>query len=127
VRNFSRVAAICVGVLIVTGLMQTVRLVGNPTNLLDVNHGRYLVAQVAVLAAMLGLANANRRRVDARLNNPTTIDRHLGALRRSIFTEFAIGLVIVAITAAMVVSPPATSQVETGAPTANQSELYYIL
>lgn len=125
VRNFSRLAAISVVVLVVTGLAQTVRLVGNPTNLLDVNHGRYLVAKVVLLAAMLGLANANRRRVDARLNDPTTIDRDLGALRKSVLAEFAIGLVIVAITAAMVVSPPATSQVETGAPTSDEPSLYY--
>ena len=40
----------------------------------------------------------------------------LGTLRQAVFAEFAIGLVIVAITAAMVVSPPATSQTWPGAP-----------
>jgi hypothetical protein len=33
----------------------------------------------------------------------------LGALRRAVVAEFAIGLVIIGVTAAMVVSPPATS------------------
>ncbi len=127
VRNFSRVAAICVGVLVVTGLVQTVRLVGNPTDLLDVNHGRYLVAKVVVLAAMLGLANANRHRVDARLDDSATLDRHVGTLRNAVLAEFAIGLVIVGITAVMVVSPPTTGQAETDAPTTDQSAVYYIL
>ena len=121
VRRFSRVAAISVAVLVVTGLVQTVRLVGNPFDLLDANHGRYLVAKVVVLAAMLGIANANRRRVDHRLDDPDRASRHIGALRQAVVAEFAIGLIIVGITAAMVVSPPASSQTETGAPLNSRS------
>lgn len=116
VRRFSRVAAASVAVLVVTGLVQSVRLVGSPMDLLDADHGRYLLAKVVVLAAMLGIANANRRRVDHRLDDPKGVGRHTGALRRAVLAEFAIGLVIVAITAAMVVSPPSSSQTETGAP-----------
>jgi copper transport protein len=116
VRRFSQVAAISVAVLVFTGLVQTVRLVGSPMDLLDANHGRYLFAKVVVLAAMLGIANANRRRVDHRLDDPDGVGRHTGALRQAVVAEFAIGLVIVAITAAMVVSPPSSSQTETGAP-----------
>lgn len=114
VRRFSRLAAISVAVLVATGLVQTVRLVGNPLDLLDAHHGRYLLAKVAVLAVMLGIAGANRRRVDHRLENPSGAGHHTGALRRAVLAEFAIGLVIVAITAAMVVSPPSSSR--TGAP-----------
>lgn len=116
VRRFSRVAAISVTALVITGLVQTVRLVGSPFDLLDVNHGRFLALKVVVLAAMLGIANANRRRVDHRLDDPDVAGRHTGALRQAIVTEFAIGLIIVGITAAMVVSPPSSSQTETGAP-----------
>lgn len=128
VRNFSRVAAISVGVLVATGLIQSLRLVGNPTDLLDANHGRYLAAKVVVLAAMLGIANVNRRRVDTRLNDPATLERHVGALRQAVIAEFAIGLIIVGITAAMVVSPPATSQADAAAPPADSNPtLYYSL
>lgn len=116
VRRFSRVAAISVAVLVSTGLVQTVRLVGSPFDLLDASHGRFLAAKVVVLAAMLGIANANRQRVGHRLDDPDGIGRHTGALRRAVVSEFAIGLVIVGITAAMVVSPPSSSQNETGAP-----------
>ena len=121
VRRFSRVAAISVAILVITGLVQTVRLVGNPFDLLDVNHGRFLVAKIVVLAAMLGIATANRRRVDHRLDDPDRASRHTGALRQAILTEFAIGLIIVGITAAMVVSPPASSQTDTGAPLNSRS------
>jgi len=127
VRRFSRLAAISVAVLVGTGLVQTVRLVGSPINLLDVNHGKYLVAKVLVLAVMLVIANANRRRVDTRLHDTTTLDRHLGTLRQAVVTEFAIGLVIIAVTAAMVVSPPATNVTDIGAHPSTEPPLYYIL
>jgi len=116
VRRFSRVAAISVAILVATGVVQSVRLVGSPMNLLDANHGRYLIAKVVVLAAMLGIAQTNRRRVDRRLEDSDGAGHRTGALRKAIVTEFAIGLIIVGITAAMVVSPPSSSRAETGAP-----------
>jgi copper transport protein len=127
VRRFSRVAAVSVAVLVVTGLIQTVRLVGNPTNLLDADHGRYLLAKLVVLAVMLAIANINRRRIDSRLDDPSTINRHLGSIRKAVVAEFAIGLAIVAITAAMVVSPPSTSESATSAPTAEFTDVYYMM
>jgi len=105
VRRFSRVAATSVAVLVGTGLVQTVRLVGSPFGLLDTNHGRYLAAKAVVLAVMLGIANVNRQRIDRRLDGKQG-ESHRGALRQAVIAEFLIGLVIVAITAAMVVSPP---------------------
>ncbi len=127
VRRFSQVAAISVATLVGTGIIQTLRLVGSPMDLLDANHGRYLAAKIVVLAAMLLIANANRQRVDRRLNDPATLHRHIGALRQAVVAEFAIGLLIVGITAAMVVSPPATNQSETGAPPAVYSTVYYMM
>jgi copper transport protein len=109
VRRFSQVAATCVAVLVATGIVQTVRLVGSPLAMFDADHGQYLALKVAILVAMLGIANVNRRRVDARLHEPSDLPNHLGALRRAVVAEFAIGLVIIGVTAAMVVSPPATS------------------
>lgn len=109
VRSFSRIAAISVGVLVATGFVQTIRLVGSPLSILDATHGRLLAIKLIVLAIMLGLASSNRRRLNERLVNPATMGRHAADLRQPIITEFAIGLVIVAITAAMVVSPPSSS------------------
>ena len=127
VRRFSRLAAVSVAVLVVTGLVQSLRLVGNPTNLLDNNHGKYLALKIMVLALMLAVANVNRRRVETRLGDATTLGRHIGPLRQAIAVEFAIGLAIVAITAAMVVSPPATGQSGTGAPTETNFPVNYSL
>lgn len=114
VRRFSRVAAVSVTVLVVTGLVQSFRLVGSPMDLFDADHGRYLFAKVAVLAVMLGVANINRRRVDHRLDDTANVGHHLGALRRAVLVEFAIGLAIIGLTAAMVVSPPAASDSAAG-------------
>jgi copper transport protein len=126
VRRFSRVAATCVAVLVITGFVQSIRLVGSPGALLDADHGRYLAVKVAILVAMLAIANANRRRVDARLHEPSDLPNHLGALRRAVVAEFAIGLVIIGITAAMVVSPPATSTTA-AAPPEPPTPVNYIL
>jgi copper transport protein len=119
VRRFSRAAAISVAVLVGTGLLQTVRLVGGPADLLAADHGRYLAIKLVFLAAMLGVANANRRRVASRLDDAATRGGQLGSLRKAVVTEFAIGLVIIAITAAMVVSPPSTSDSDARAATAS--------
>ncbi len=127
VRRFSRVAAVSVVVLVVTGLIQAARLVGNPTDLLDADHGRYLAVKLVLLAAMLAVANMNRRRVDTRLDDPATVGQHLGPLRRAVVAEFAIGLAIIAVTAAMVVSPPSTSESASAAPTSSPTEIFYIL
>jgi copper transport protein len=126
VRRFSQVAATCVAVLVITGVVQSIRLVGSPGALFDADHGRYLAIKVAILVAMLGIANANRRRVDARLHQPSDLPNHLGALRRAVVAEFAIGLVIIGVTAAMVVSPPATSTTA-AAPPEPSTPVNYIL
>lgn len=126
VRRFSQVAATCVAVLVITGVVQSIRLVGSPGALFDADHGRYLAVKVAILVAMLGIANANRRRVDARLHEPSDLPNHLGALRRAVVAEFAIGLVIIGVTAAMVVSPPATSTTA-AAPPEPSTPVNYIL
>ena len=75
----------------------------------DRNNGRYLLVKLVALVVMLALANANRQRLSRRADD--TGDPHeIGTLRRTVLGEFAIGLAIIAITAALVVSPPATSE-----------------
>lgn len=109
-RRFSRVAATSVAVLALTGLVQTLRLTGSPAGLIDTGHGRYLLVKLIALAAMLALANANRQRLHRQLRRDAGGDGHdVGVLRRTVLAEFGIGIAIIAITAALVVSPPATS------------------
>lgn len=126
-RRFSTVAAVSVAVLVVTGVVQGVRLVGNPTRLLEAGHGRYLAAKVGIVAVMLVLGNINRRRVERRLDDPVTVRDQAVPLRRAMLAEFAIGLVIVAVTAAMVVAPPSAELAQGQGPTSAGREpgIYY--
>jgi copper transport protein len=125
-RRFSRAAAISVALLVLTGLVQSLRLVGSPMDLLDARHGRYLAAKLALLAVMLGIASRNRHRINRRLDDSAQLGRHAGALRRGVFAEFAIGLAVIAVTAGMVVSPPSSGSVESGAPRGSTTPLYYM-
>lgn len=126
VRRFSSVAAASVAILVATGIVQSMRLVGNPIDLLTVDHGRYLAVKLAILAGMLAIANANRRRVERHLDDPDSLAHHIHPLRKAMLSELAIGLIIVAVTAAMVVAPPATSETA-GAIGTTRSPLYYIV
>ena len=110
VRRLSRVAAASVAVLVATGLVQSVRLVGSPLNLLDTTHGRLLAVKIVAVAVMLALANANRRRVARFVDDAPIASIDAAVLRRAVMSEFVIGLVVLAVTAALVVSPPSSGQ-----------------
>ena len=119
VRRFSGVAAAAVAALVATGVVQSIRLVGNPLALFDADHGRILAMKLVALGAMLALARGNRRRV-GRLTDDTARQReHIGTLRRAVAAEFAIGLVIVGLTAALVVATPSTGTTEGAAASGN--------
>ena len=108
VRRFAKVAELSVGVIVGTGVLQAVRLEGNPVKLFTVNHGRYLLFKLVILAVMLMVADVNRRRVADRFQVEGVVitKRFVSVLRKAMRTEFGIGLMIIGITAAMVVSPP---------------------
>jgi copper transport protein len=109
-RRFSRMATIAVALIVITGLLQAGRLVGTPGRVLDADHGKLLTAKLCVVAVMLTLAEVNRRRVGGTLRSAGASARvDIAALRRGMLLELTIGLLIIGITAAMVVSPPATS------------------
>ncbi len=108
-RRMSAVAAGAVAVIVGTGAIQTVRLVGSPTQLLDDTHGRYLIAKIVLIAAMLGLANHHRTRLATMFNADQQVGTRNNTLRRTIITEFAIGMTIIGVTAAMVVAPPSNA------------------
>ena len=126
VRRFSRVAGYAVAALVATGVLQSLRLVGSPLDLFDVDHGRYLAVKLVALAAMLAVANGNRRRVNRNVDGHETGGQQLVTLRHAMVAEFVIGLVVIGITAAMVVSPPASSDAD-AAPTMAPQVVYYTM
>lgn len=109
-QRFSATARTAVLVIVATGAIQALRLVGNPTNLFRAQHGWLLTAKLVVLVVMLVAADQNRRRVELGVRNKSNgIQADVAALRKMLLVEVATGLVIVGITAALVVSAPATS------------------
>lgn len=119
-RRMSTVAAGAVAVIVATGAIQTVRLVGSPTRLLDDTHGRLLVAKIVLVVAMLALASRHRTRVATMFDAGNQDGPSISTLRRSIVTEFAIGMAVIGATAAMVVASPANAA-SAGTPAASTS------
>lgn len=111
VRRFSKLAAWSVGAIAVTGAVQSLRLVGNPADLFDGTHGRSLTIKVVLFAVMLLLAAANRNRISRNLS-PERFANEMPPLRRAVMGEVAIGIAVIAVTATMVASAPATSTAE---------------
>ncbi len=116
VQRFARLAAVSVAVIVGTGAIQAVRLVGSPTQLLAVDHGRYLLLKLVVMGVMLKVADINRQRINRRFTDRGSVTPLVVYnLRRAMGTELAVGLGVIAVTAAMVVSPPAVAQEMTSA------------
>jgi copper transport protein len=108
VHAFSPIASKSVAILVITGALQSLRIDGSPLNLFITSHGRLLLLKLLVLGLMLYVANVNRTRVTTRLRGqrPTTGTRAM--LQRAMVTEGAVGLVILAITAVLIVNSPAS-------------------
>lgn len=128
-QRFSPVAALCVTVLVLTGLLQGARQVLGLRALAETDYGALLTAKVALLGVMLVGAFAARRAVRrGAARETTTAERSTTSVRRtpgrgtdtlqaraagepalgrSLRTEAIFGTVILAVTAALVATPPA--------------------
>ncbi|HEY7991313.1 MAG TPA: CopD family protein [Stellaceae bacterium] len=92
-RRFSTLGTVCVGLIVVTGAMNSWYLVGGPRNLIDTDYGRVLLAKLALFAVLLAAAAVNRFRLTPRGD--------AGALRRNALIETALGIFIVTIVAVL--------------------------
>jgi putative copper export protein len=82
------------------------------------DHGRILLLKLVVLAGMLALADRNRRRVRSRFRSSEAATPTVrGALRRAMGAEAALGMAVLAITAALVVTAPNVSDTPEPPPT----------
>ncbi len=108
VRGFSRIAAPALIVVVLTGAIQTARLVGGAGKLLSTGFGRILLLKAIVVAVMAYLGTVNRHTVRARLARANQLtDRAAFRLRRAIGSEALAGVVTLALTAWMLNSVPA--------------------
>lgn len=106
--GFARVGTLCVAVLLVTGLINSVFLVSVERALIlgETLYGRLLVLKLAAFVMMLGLAALHRFRSTSALARG---EGGLAGLRLSLGAELALGLVILALVGAMgMLAPPAS-------------------
>jgi putative copper resistance protein D len=111
-EKFSVTGSIVVGLLIATGVVNSVMLVGiaNAPHLLASLYGQLLAAKLAVFGVMVLLAAGNRFRLTPALERARSagnMDAPLAALRRSLLLETGAGLVVLGLVAWLgTLSPP---------------------
>jgi putative copper resistance protein D len=115
--RFSVIGPTVVGLLILTGMVNTWYLVGKSrwTALFDTSYGLLLVAKLAMFGGMLGLAAINRWRLTPRLDKalaaPAATAASLLALRWSVLAETALAFLVLAIVAVLgTLAPPVSGE-----------------
>ncbi len=102
VNAFSRLALIAVGIVVVTGSLNSWILVGGPQAVFGTDYGRTLLLKLGLVAVAFTLGFYNWRKVRPRLAK----DPDPGALRIPASVEAVFGIVILLVTAILVASPP---------------------
>jgi len=105
-RRFSTVAVASVGVLLVSGIINTWFLSGSVPALLGTSYGRLLLLKIALFAAMLYVANINRRQLTPRLDADASARQAILQIRRNALLENATGLGVLAIVGVLGILPP---------------------
>jgi copper transport protein len=104
-RQFGYFARYAVIAIVVTGIIQTLRLHGDVVSLFTESHGRILLLKIAVVAGMLKIADINRKRLLRRLDpDAPATEKRISLLWRASVTEIATGGIVLAVTAALVTS-----------------------
>jgi copper transport protein len=110
VGRFSRVATVVVGLLVATGIVQSIVLVGSVDALFQTAYGRLVLAKIAALLLLLGLGAHNQRRSLPRLRRLARGGEPPGratlVLRRAVAVEIAFVLVVLAVTSVLVATEP---------------------
>lgn len=102
VPRFSRVALVCVPILVGTGVSAAWIHLGSPTALVGTTYGRLLLAKIALVLVVLALGAVNWRRLTPDLRG----SGGPAALRRAATVELVVANVVLAVTAVLVRSPP---------------------
>ena len=89
-HRFSRFAAISVGTLLATGIVNSWNLLGGPRDLWTTDYGRLVFFKIVLLAAMLSIATVNKFHLTPRL--PARVA--LRNLQRNSIAEIGIGLCV---------------------------------
>ncbi|HYB41083.1 MAG TPA: CopD family protein [Candidatus Methylomirabilis sp.] len=109
IRRFSRMALVAMLAVVATGLWNTWVQVGGIPALVGTPYGWLLLAKIALVAVVLGLAAHNRRRLLPALpGDAATVGRPaMARLSRFLGAELGLGLGILALTAGLSLTAPA--------------------
>ncbi len=102
-RRFGDAAQVAVIGMVVTGIIQTVRLHGNFITLLSEGHGRWLLLKIVLVGIMLKIGDINRRRLMKKLpQSDIVLEKRLSLLRRASLTEIVNGGIVTAVSTVLV-------------------------
>jgi copper transport protein len=111
VGRFSILARFAVLMLLLTGVTQSVALVGSVGALLDTEYGLLVLAKIVLLALLIGLGGFNQRWALPRLRRLAAGSGEPGRagaiLRQSVALEVGFALVVIAVTSMLVATEPA--------------------
>jgi copper transport protein len=103
--SFGKIAQRAVILIIVTGVIQTLRLHGGIVTLFTQSHGRWLLLKIALVVFMLWVGDINRRRIAREITaDESVLLARFTVLRRAGITEAVSGGLVIAVTAALVSS-----------------------
>jgi copper transport protein len=111
VGRFSRLAMLAVGLLLLSGIVQSVVLVGAFDALVETAYGRLVLAKITLFLGLVSLGAYNQRRLLPRLRTVVDGDeepeRAAALLRRSVACEIVLALVVLGIASVLVATEPA--------------------
>ncbi len=108
--RFGRLGVVAVVVVLSSGWLSAWQLVVAPSHLFDTPYGLTLLAKLALVAPLLGLAAYHHLVLTPRLQPPGVSHRgRWGVLRSSIWAETAVGAAILIAAAVLAGSPPVTA------------------
>lgn len=108
--RFSACGVVAVGVLVLTGIVNTWYLAGSIHALSATDYGHILLVKIALFLVMLALAAINRLRLTPALIEGKPAGDALRHLRRNIVIEIAAGALVIAVVALLGVTPPAIGE-----------------
>ena len=106
-RRFSIMGLTCVAALALTGVASAWYTVGSVPALFGTSYGRLLLAKLALFAAMIALAAANRLRWTPRLRAHAEPALAARRLRRNAVAEASLGLAVLGVVGALGITAPA--------------------
>lgn len=89
-QRFSRLAAISVGTLLATGILNSWNLLGGARDLWTTDYGRLVTFKIVLLGAMIAIATVNKFHLTPRLPAPVALHN----MKRNSVAEIAIGLCV---------------------------------